>query len=48
MDEITIMIINYNGLELLKKYLRSVLDTDYPNKEVVVVDTDPKTAAWII
>ncbi|BCU69061.1 glycosyltransferase family 2 protein [Stygiolobus caldivivus] len=42
MDEITIVIINYNGLELLKKYLRSVLDTDYPNKEVVVVDNGSK------
>ncbi|WP_016731223.1 glycosyltransferase [Saccharolobus islandicus] len=37
MEEIPIVVLNYNGLELLKKYLTSVLETRYPYKEVVVV-----------
>ena len=38
MEEIPIVVVNYNGLELLKKYLPSVLETKYPYKEVVVID----------
>jgi len=41
MDEIPIVILNYNGLNLLKLYLDSVLNTEYPN-EVIVVDNGSK------
>ncbi|WP_338602474.1 glycosyltransferase family 2 protein [Sulfolobus tengchongensis] len=42
MEEIPIIVLNYNGIELLKKYLPSVLNTKYPYKEVVVVDNGSK------
>ncbi len=35
---VSIIILNYNGLEHLKTCLDSVLSTDYPNFEVIVVD----------
>jgi len=35
---VPIVVVNYNGLDLLRKYLKSVLETSYPNMEVVVVD----------
>jgi GT2 family glycosyltransferase len=35
-EEIPIIVVNYNGIELLKKYLDSVLQTQYPSKVVVV------------
>ena len=35
---VPIVVLNYNGLDLLRKYLKSVLETSYPNMEVVVVD----------
>jgi len=38
MEEIPIVVLNYNGVELLKKYLPSVLETRYPYKEVIVID----------
>nr|WP_256201994.1 glycosyltransferase [Sulfuracidifex metallicus] len=41
MEEIPIVVLNYNGLHLLKSYLDSVLNTEYPN-EVVVVDNGSK------
>ncbi|ARM74641.1 glycosyltransferase family 2 protein [Acidianus manzaensis] len=41
MEEIPIVVLNYNGLNLLKMYLDSVLNTEYPN-EVVVVDNGSK------
>ncbi|WP_054846375.1 glycosyltransferase family 2 protein [Sulfuracidifex tepidarius] len=41
MQEIPIVVLNYNGLHLLKLYLDSVLRTEYPN-EVIVVDNGSK------
>ena len=38
MEEVPIVVVNYNGAELLKKYLQSVLKTKYPYKDVVVID----------
>ncbi|MEM0262219.1 MAG: glycosyltransferase family 2 protein [Nitrososphaerota archaeon] len=35
---VSVVILNYNGLEHLKTCLDSVLNTDYPNFEVIVVD----------
>ncbi|MFP3190137.1 MAG: glycosyltransferase family 2 protein [Thermoproteota archaeon] len=40
-EEIPIIVVNYNGVELLKKYLDSVLQTQYPSN-VVVVDSVSK------
>lgn len=36
--KILIVVVNYNGLHLLKKHLPSVLDTEYTNFDVLVVD----------
>lgn len=36
--KVLIVIVNYNGFHLLKKHLPSVLKTDYPNYDVLVVD----------
>lgn len=35
---VSIIIVNYNGKELLQKYLPSLLDIEYDNYEVVVID----------
>jgi len=35
---ISVIIVNWNGLHLLKRCLSSVLNTDYPNFEVIFVD----------
>jgi len=35
---VSIVIVNFNGRELLRQCLRTLLDTDYPNYEIVVVD----------
>lgn len=35
-EEIPIVVVNYNGIELLKKYLDSVLQTEYPSRVIVV------------
>lgn len=35
---VSIVIVNFNGRELLRQCLLTLLDTDYPNFEVVVVD----------
>jgi len=37
-EGIPIIVVNYNGIELLKKYLDSVLQTHYPSRVVVVDD----------
>ncbi|WOE50986.1 hypothetical protein RQ359_000218 [Sulfuracidifex metallicus DSM 6482 = JCM 9184] len=37
MEGIPIEVLNYNGIELLEKYLPSVLETRYPYKEVIVM-----------
>lgn len=36
--KVLIVIVNYNGFTLLQKHLDSVLNTEYPNFEVLVVD----------
>jgi len=38
--KVFIIILNYNGGEILKKCLDSIYREDYPNKEVVVVDNN--------
>ena len=38
--KVFIIILNYNGLEVLKKCLTSVFKIDYPNFEIVVVDNN--------
>jgi len=35
---VSLVVVNFNGKELLRQCLQSLLDTDYPNFEVVVVD----------
>jgi GT2 family glycosyltransferase len=35
---VSVVIVNYNGKELLRKCLLTLLDTDYPNYEAIVVD----------
>ncbi|PVX24067.1 MAG: hypothetical protein CW716_10855 [Candidatus Bathyarchaeum sp.] len=35
---VSLVVVNFNGRELLRQCLRTLLDTDYPNYEVVVVD----------
>jgi GT2 family glycosyltransferase len=37
---VAIVVVNYNGRDLLERYLPSLLDLDYGNFEVVVVDND--------
>jgi GT2 family glycosyltransferase len=36
MEEIPIVIVNYNGLDLLKMYLDSVLRTKYPSRVIII------------
>lgn len=38
MPLVSLIIPNYNGAEYLRKYMRSVLDTNYPNLEIIFVD----------
>ena len=35
---VSIVIVNFNGRELLRQCLHTLLDTDYPNYEILVVD----------
>ena len=35
---VSVIIVNFNGKELLKRCLTSLLTTNYPNFEIVVVD----------
>jgi GT2 family glycosyltransferase len=35
---VSIVVVNFNGRELLRRCLLTLLDTDYPNYEIVVVD----------
>ncbi|OLB68805.1 hypothetical protein AUI06_10005 [archaeon 13_2_20CM_2_52_21] len=35
---VSIIIVNYNGNEVLEKCIASVMDSDYANKEIIVVD----------
>ncbi|WXG40378.1 MAG: glycosyltransferase family 2 protein [Candidatus Freyarchaeum deiterrae] len=41
-SSISVIILNYNGEKFLENCLKSVLDTDYPNFEVIVVDNNSK------
>jgi len=36
--KVSILILNYNGINYLKECLDSVLKTSYPNYEVIVID----------
>jgi len=36
--KLSIILLNYNGIDLLQKYLFSVVNQDYENKEIIVVD----------
>jgi GT2 family glycosyltransferase len=47
-SSVSIVILNYNGEELLKNCLSSVLETDYPNFEVIVVDNASKDGSLLI
>lgn len=38
--KVTIILLNYNSIELLKKYVPYLLDLEYSNYELVVVDND--------
>jgi len=35
---VSIIVVNFNGKELLKPCLKSLLTTNYPNFEIIVVD----------
>jgi len=35
---ISIVVLNWNGLHFLKETIPSLLDIDYPNYEIIVVD----------
>jgi hypothetical protein len=37
-DKVSLILLNYNGIELLKSYLYSVVNQSYKNKEIIVVD----------
>jgi GT2 family glycosyltransferase len=47
--KISIIIVTWNGLHHLKKYLPSVVETNYPNFEIIIADnaSDDGTATWI-
>lgn len=38
LPKVSVVILNYNGLEYLKKFLPSVLESNYENMEVIVAD----------
>ncbi|MDO9231223.1 MAG: glycosyltransferase family 2 protein [bacterium] len=44
--KIFIIILNYNGQEVLKKTLSSVFQVDYPNFEIVLVDNNSKDGSF--
>lgn len=49
MPRVSIVIVSWNGLQLLKRFLPSVLETDYPDFEVVVADnaSTDHTVGWL-
>ncbi len=49
LPRVSIVIVTWNGIELLKRFLPSVLATDYPDLEVVVADNASLdgTAEWL-
>ena len=46
---VSVVVVTWNGLGLLKRFLPSVLATDYPDLEVIVADnaSDDGTAEWL-
>jgi len=38
LPKVAVVILNYNGKALAQRCIQSVLDSDYPNKEVILVD----------
>ncbi|MEM1054133.1 MAG: glycosyltransferase family 2 protein [Bacteroidota bacterium] len=46
---VSVVIVTWNGRELLERFLPSVLATDYPSVEVVIADNDSSdgTAEWL-
>ena len=46
---VSVVIVTWNGIDLLRQFLPSVLATDYPDLEVVVADnaSDDGTAEWL-
>ena len=49
LPRVSIVIVTWNGLGLLQRFLPSVLATDYPDLEIVVADnaSDDGTRAWL-
>lgn len=45
--KVFVVILNYNGKDILKKCLDSVYKSDYPNKEIVVVDNNSQDNSFI-
>lgn len=45
---VSIIILNYNGLEFAEQCVRSVLDSDYPNFEIVVVDNGSTDGSYAL
>ena len=46
--DVTVVVVNAKGLEYLEKCLRSLVETDYPNFEIIVVDCQTfGIADWI-
>lgn len=44
--KVFIIILNYNGVDFLKKTLTSVLQVDYPNLEIVLVDNNSRDGSF--
>lgn len=42
MPSVAVVILNYNGKAMLEKYLPSVLETTYPNYEIIIADNASK------
>ena len=38
LPKVGVVVLNYNGKALAEKCLRSVMDSPYPNKDIIVVD----------
>jgi GT2 family glycosyltransferase len=44
--KVFVIVLNYNGKDVLKRCLQSTYRTDYPNFEVVVIDNDSKDGSF--
>jgi len=49
LPKISIIIVTWNGIRHLKKYLPNVTETDYPNFEIIIADnaSDDGTDLWV-